>query len=219
MNRVFWRNYWQINSSSTKMSGSLTMFCFSVRVKIKNNQFCLVLLSTYFTVCANICVSYDQVAVLEHVWFEIVFFTRTSTPELFHFACNLIFVFHGRASKSCTVGSRHSWQQHQSIWTPDSISQLSVLLMTVSTLFVKMLCCALPHRFPAWRYFTDDAPPRASFFLSAYWTACWKEGSLATVPLLVQECPQCQFWKVESNCQRTMLSTSFSISRKTETIK
>lgn len=96
---------------------------------------------------------------------------------------------------------------------------ITVLLMTYSTLFVKMLCCALPRRFPAWRRFTDGVLPSAFFFLCAYWTVCWKEGSLATVPLLVQKCPQCKFWKVESSCWGTMPNTSFSISRKIETIK
>lgn len=95
---------------------------------------------------------------------------------------------------------------------------VSVLLVTYLTLFVKMLCCALPHRFPAWRHFTDDALPGA-FFLCACRIICWKEGRLATAPLLVQKCPQCQFWKVQGSCQGTMLNRSFSISRKIETIK
>lgn len=66
-----------------------------------------------------------------------------------------------------------------------------------NSLFVKMLCCALPHRFPARRHFADGAVLCASFFLSAYWTVSWKEGSLTTALPLVQKCPQCQFGKVE----------------------
>lgn len=83
--------------------------------------------------------------------------------------------------------------QYTSIWTPDS--SITVLMLTYSTWFVK-ICCALPHRFPAWRCFTASGLPSASFFPCADWTACWKEGSLTTDPFLVQKCPQCQFWKV-----------------------
>ena len=161
--------------------------------------------------------------------------SRCSVRACMIWDCFLLSNIHARAVPLClqsylyipwesiTVVYHGKW----TFWMP-SIGQYeyeiaflsrSVLLMTHLTLCVKILCCALPHRFPAWRHFTDDAFPSAPFFLCAYRTVCCKEGSIAAVPLLVQKCPQCQFWKVEGSCRRTMLTTLFSTSRKTETIK
>lgn len=167
-------------------------------MKIKNSWFCLVLLGVSFIGCTNIWVSYVQVAVLEHVWFEIVFSNIHAgaiplclQAYLYILWKTIVLLYHGKQTFFTPSMGQY---EHQVVFL-----SINMLLMTYSTLFIKM-CCTLPHRFPAWRYFTNGALLSSFFFLYAYRTLCWKEGSLTTVPVLVQKCSQCQFWKVKGSC-------------------
>lgn len=149
-----------------------------------------------FTLCRSICTP------IEHVWFEIIFLSNDKhSGAILHCLQGYFYILW----ESFVVMYPGKWTflmpgvcryEHQIAFL-----SISVLLMTplsvTNSLFAKLLHCALPHRFPSWRHFTDGAILSASFFLCAYWTVSWKEGSLTTTLLPVQKCPQCQFGKVE----------------------